>query len=265
MIFLDFLRGIVREITIIVLLAGLLEMLLPESSLKRFVKVVMGLFVIISILVPVVSLLSQDYSWAVSAWQWHDEELKETAGIIATGKDISSGMQEAAIEECEQRLNRQVEALVSLVPEVKWVQATVQTRAGRAGNSWGLLENVFLKIGLSGEESTVSKSKNDQETLPEGEFSKEETLAVSQAFSESQESSSLGLDLSIKPVAPINIQDTKSERQDELKGGGREEIDLSSIDNLSITTKQKRVEKQVKDLVANFYSVNPEKVKIKFY
>jgi len=104
---------------VIVLLAGLLEMLLPENNLRKYVKVVLGLFIMITLLIPLVTFISSDESWAVSAWQFTDDSAGEVATVLSNGQEISSKMQEATLRECENRLGRQVEALAALVPGVE--------------------------------------------------------------------------------------------------------------------------------------------------
>ena len=68
---------IVRNIVFIVLLAVFLEMLLPLKETRRFLEVVVGLFVVLSILNPLVSWL-------------HDEELQQL--------DLQMGNQDGELE-----------------------------------------------------------------------------------------------------------------------------------------------------------------------
>ncbi|MFY9432963.1 MAG: stage III sporulation protein AF, partial [Thermacetogeniaceae bacterium] len=69
---------IVRNIIFIVMLAVFLEMLLPLKETRRFLEVVVGLFVVLAILNPLVSWL-------------HDEELQQL--------DLQMGKQEGELEE----------------------------------------------------------------------------------------------------------------------------------------------------------------------
>lgn len=52
------LTEIVRNIVVIILLITFLQMLLPSQSMQRFIKVAMGLFVLISFLNPFLDLLN---------------------------------------------------------------------------------------------------------------------------------------------------------------------------------------------------------------
>jgi len=53
----SYLADWVRQIAIVVIVAGFLEMLVPDNGIKRYVKVAMGLFILLMILTPVMDLL----------------------------------------------------------------------------------------------------------------------------------------------------------------------------------------------------------------
>lgn len=50
----------VRSIAVLVMVAAFLDFLMPQGSLRRFARVVMGLFVLLAILQPVVTLMHQE-------------------------------------------------------------------------------------------------------------------------------------------------------------------------------------------------------------
>lgn len=55
----DYLKEWVRGLVMLVLLAGCLEMLLPMNAMKKYVRLTMGLFIVLSVVKPVVALLGQ--------------------------------------------------------------------------------------------------------------------------------------------------------------------------------------------------------------
>ncbi|KUO58906.1 MAG: hypothetical protein APF84_14345 [Gracilibacter sp. BRH_c7a] len=62
------LKILIRNLAFILLLATFLEMLLPNKSMRGFVQLVMGLFVIAAILSPLTDFLKLDFSDEVPAW-----------------------------------------------------------------------------------------------------------------------------------------------------------------------------------------------------
>ncbi|GEM_PF-3008875 len=53
----DNLTGILINIIAIVVFANMAYMIMPESNLKKFIKLILGLIVVISIMTPIVNLL----------------------------------------------------------------------------------------------------------------------------------------------------------------------------------------------------------------
>lgn len=60
--FVDALRLWVREIVIVLFLAGALEMLLPEAEMKRFARVAVGFFVVLAVGKPILAVLGGGFA-----------------------------------------------------------------------------------------------------------------------------------------------------------------------------------------------------------
>ena len=56
----QWLSGWLREIVLVVLFAVIVDMLLPNNMMKRYIKVVVSLFILLTILSPILSLLRSD-------------------------------------------------------------------------------------------------------------------------------------------------------------------------------------------------------------
>ena len=61
---LAYLRELVKELILIVILAGFIDLLLPSGSTRKFARVVVGLFVIMALFNPLLLLLRQEVSWS---------------------------------------------------------------------------------------------------------------------------------------------------------------------------------------------------------
>ncbi|NLK52686.1 MAG: stage III sporulation protein AF [Syntrophomonadaceae bacterium] len=245
MSFLEVIRKVIREIVVIVLLAGFLEMLLPENSLRKFIKVVMGLFIIITLLVPVVSFLAEDKTWAIRAWQYRDEGAGAMSSVFSQGQAMSADLQQATIQECESRLARQIEAMVSLVPEISKVQAVVQMKPGVAGNTWNMIERVLLRIKLA--PAKEDRKENHHSESPSGPAS---GLGVNNAGT-----------TPVQPVEPVKIEGLEAQ----IDPFTPDAVANKSLEGRAGNTRNdKELERRIKDMVANFYGVPREAIQVEF-
>ncbi|NMA68917.1 MAG: stage III sporulation protein AF [Desulfitobacterium sp.] len=123
----DALYDLIRNLVIILLLAGFLEMLLPSKSLKGFVKLTMGLFVISAILTPLTSFLGMTMESGIPAWI---ENVDEGLPVLASGEEGESMGTNAVLDQYKVIISNQVKALtvgmddVELDVEVKLAEGT---------------------------------------------------------------------------------------------------------------------------------------------
>ena len=62
------LQLLVRNLAVVLLLAAVLELLLPNGKMSKYVQLVMGLFVIAAVLTPITSFLHMAMSMDIPAW-----------------------------------------------------------------------------------------------------------------------------------------------------------------------------------------------------
>lgn len=60
----DWLSSWLREIVLVVLFAVVMDMLLPNSGMKRYIKVVVSLFILLTVLSPILNLMRSDFDVA---------------------------------------------------------------------------------------------------------------------------------------------------------------------------------------------------------
>jgi len=63
----DFLKEWVTNIILFILLATVIDMLLPNSSMQKYAKMVTGLLLIAIILTPIFKLISKDFETAMAS------------------------------------------------------------------------------------------------------------------------------------------------------------------------------------------------------
>ncbi|AFM42245.1 Stage III sporulation protein AF (Spore_III_AF) [Desulfosporosinus acidiphilus SJ4] len=101
------LQNLVRNLAFILLVATFLEMLLPNKSMRSFVQMVMGLFVISAVLAPITSFLHVPLTMEVPAWS---TVVPQDLPTIAEGQGINVG-RDAVQGQYRQILENQVQAL----------------------------------------------------------------------------------------------------------------------------------------------------------
>ncbi len=113
------LRAVMLNILVIVFLTTLLDLLLPEGSLRGYVKMTMGFFVVLTLLQPVLQLVQPDnllQQWQLSVPAWEDGDSLAVEGAVYEE-------QAAQLERLYgQKLNEQVRALLLLTTDLQQVQ-----------------------------------------------------------------------------------------------------------------------------------------------
>lgn len=115
------LQTLVRNLAMILLLATFLEMLLPNKSMRGFVQMVMGLFVISAVLAPITTFLHTPLAMDIPAWT---VTTPQDLAVIATEGQASKVGRNAVQEQYRQILVHQIEALAL---GTKGVEAAIVT------------------------------------------------------------------------------------------------------------------------------------------
>ncbi|MFZ3170681.1 MAG: stage III sporulation protein AF [Carboxydocellales bacterium] len=148
------LSNLVRSLAIIIILAGLLEMFLPSKNLKPSVQVIIGLFILVTILNPLLGLLNKEWNDDLQAWTGGEMGVS-LEQILAKGEQIRKGNQAQAVEQYRQKLAAQVTGLANLVPGVQTVTAKVDVK--EQGGLPGQVEKIQLTVISGGQ----AKAKSD--------------------------------------------------------------------------------------------------------
>jgi stage III sporulation protein AF len=120
----DTLAEIVRTVLVIIIVASLLELLLPESGLKSFVSFAMGLFVLIAILNPLLGIAFKDHDFKVELWDYkYDQDLEQD--IVDKGLIINEQLYKTNNDLIQQKLQGQISAIAALVPGVQEVETII--------------------------------------------------------------------------------------------------------------------------------------------
>lgn len=132
--------------------------------MQRFVKVVMGLFIIITLLNPFLNLFRNSNSFEVFAWQTPGSEseafnAKENSRLPGVNKELF-------LQNYEKQLALQMEALVKLVGGVKSAQVKTTLQAGNKIGEIKELKEVRVSVNQDQNETiTVKEQKRIEKEI----------------------------------------------------------------------------------------------------
>lgn len=124
------LQTLVRNLAVILLLATFLEMLLPNKSMRGFVQMVMGLFVISAVLAPITTFLHTPLSMEVPAWTTTSPQ--DLPAIAEEGQGVKVA-RDAVQEQYRQILVNQIKALALGTKGVEATEVDVKFEEGAGG------------------------------------------------------------------------------------------------------------------------------------
>lgn len=111
----SYLEAWIKNIVVILLLTSFVELLLPESELEKYTRVVLGLFIVIAILNPILNLFNTNYDFQqiTDLLTVEGERKINKSEMIERGKELRDTSQEEARSNYKHQLTRQITALLS--------------------------------------------------------------------------------------------------------------------------------------------------------
>ena len=108
--------GLIRQISIIAIMAAFLEMILPNGEMQKFIRFFMGLLILVVFLNPILAWENSGGEMAVIVQSKSPQN--QTTGILAAGQEMDRFLQEMAQKSLADDLSSQICALCSLVDGV---------------------------------------------------------------------------------------------------------------------------------------------------
>lgn len=172
----------VKGIIFVVLFASFLELLLPSNGMQRFVRVIMGLFILLAILNPIIGVLeSQLAADQLPAIAMQTGGSLDDTGILNAANSVSGKRDQLARDMYIRDLSKQIRATIMALDGVADAKVTVEVESSSAQGSKGIgkIKNVvvFIKPGITADERKVAKVTIGS-TQPELEESKRLPAAV---------------------------------------------------------------------------------------
>lgn len=151
----NFLKEWITNIVVLIIFLSLVELILPDNSMRKYVRFVIGIIVIINILVPVFKLFDRRFSLeeSISTYEKKYESYFENKNSI----DMQSKMQEATINEYKNNLKQNIEKdiLKNTGKKVLVVRLEVNEKFG--ADDFGKIKYIEVKKEQSSEIQPVEK------------------------------------------------------------------------------------------------------------
>jgi len=119
------LSELVRNIILIIFLTTFLDLIMPSNTMQRFVKVVMGLFILIAILLPIFNLINKEQNLAAFVWQQDEHSALQFNSILEQGEYLEKANHDLAWENYRQKIEKQMETVVK---ELHGLDVTINTK-----------------------------------------------------------------------------------------------------------------------------------------
>jgi stage III sporulation protein AF len=147
----------IKYIIFVVLFASFLELLLPSSSMKRFVRVIMGLFIMLAILNPIISAVQQ-YLATTQQMPALSTNSGNAISIINETNDISSQRERLSLELYKKELSQQMKILVMAIDGVADANVVVDIKTINKNDLTSAINSVvvYIKPGISVKDTKVA-------------------------------------------------------------------------------------------------------------
>ncbi|NOU64433.1 stage III sporulation protein AF [Paenibacillus sp. LMG 31461] len=236
----DWLAGWLKTVIMVIMLATFVDLLLPSNTMQRYVKTVLSLFILLTLLTPVLQLFQKDWDMDQLLSQAEKEQSEKTmlAGgfggnqtqmksLAAITKDANK-IQDAEQKKTQQLVQTQLAGLIKedLQKQTEWPVQEVQVHVDVDNNGKPSITNVKV---------TLDDIETKKQTTP-----KNNSIAAMEP---------------VKPVDPIKIGSTAiaQDRQTSAQG------DLQS--NLKALPSEQEKDRLKQDISRNWL-VDPAKIEI---
>lgn len=127
---LDVFIGIVKNLVIIIILSSLLELLLPQGTIRPLVRFCIGLFILIAILNPVLNALYKNENYTLNFWDFREDKSLQQK-IQENGADLQKDITNTQENLVKEKMQGQINAVAALVPGVDEVASEITMGEGQ--------------------------------------------------------------------------------------------------------------------------------------
>ncbi|GAB6990421.1 stage III sporulation protein AF [Paenibacillus pini] len=244
------LSGWLREVIMIVILASFIDLLLPSRSMERYVKLVMSLLILLTLLGPLIKLLTDSPASQLSA-----AISKQDQESIWTAKGAKGNLNQILVEASKIKLQQQAQTLKFAGEEVaQRMKEQIQQQTGQK------VEEVKVALSLQ----PVNQTSSDQESpvisaviviLPGAQAS----------GSTGNQQQGLGQSIAIEAIQPVQVDvQVQPEEGSSVAASTSQPDNSQSQSEAAQTEGTDIVEKSntIRDMLVTMWDLKPESVTV---
>jgi stage III sporulation protein AF len=141
---LDFFKNWVMQIVNIAILAVILEVLIPSSSLKKYAKVSIGLVIIVVILNPILSFLRESPS--LEAQIFKNDYLLRNSSIDALSEKAKENTKYLIAKEYKARLSKEIKEKLKSVYDLEEIEVEPVIEDDLDKKEFGKIKSLVVQI-----------------------------------------------------------------------------------------------------------------------
>ncbi len=163
------LRLMVKSILVIILMTAFLEIVLPRSDIKRYINLIIGMFIIIAVLNPILAIFNTGFDFEVLS-AVPDGITGDTETLINQGKDMARARDNRVAGDYKEKLEKQVKSLSGLYQNTNVADVQVDMVADTAAPDFGKINKIVLWI----DDSTAVNSEGEDSGNSQGQVNIDE-------------------------------------------------------------------------------------------
>lgn len=148
-------KELLVNVTVIVFLTTMMDLLLPNSKMQPFIQMVMGLFIIVTILNPILKLI-QPENW-LDSLVLSENLAPYSDGMLAAQAETIAESQEKLLSQYAEKLQKQINALVGLADGVIDCHSEVQLASTERLGEVGYVKKVIVSVKSAENEAEIAQ------------------------------------------------------------------------------------------------------------
>lgn len=143
----------ISTIIVSVIFVDFIEILMPSNSMKRYIRMILGLLVMVVILQPILGMLKKDFSLQSSSFKFENQ----LEGISAKKQEeaFSSSQEDAVVAQYKQNLESRMAGQIKSMAGGKEVKVKADVVEDTKSENFGQIKSIT--VYLSSGTKTVSK------------------------------------------------------------------------------------------------------------
>ena len=156
----EFLRNWVTNIVMLIIFIAMLEIILPNNNMKRYINMIIGLLIIIVIINPFISLLTKDISIEREVFK---NILKSNEIRSENKEDLKETQDNQVIEIYKASLEEELYKIISTKIKYEIINIEINIVEDKNSDEFGMVKNVFMTFSRdklqngSNEEITINE------------------------------------------------------------------------------------------------------------